>query len=209
MSRGFLRPTPYSTINLEVDVGGAAAPSQSVVDAMFGVLSRETGKPVAQAGGHVFAGRGSGCWSGSDISAAISQRRTRTTGATASLLALFVDGSYCPDSNVIALALAATSILVFSGQVESRATSSIGPDKYMTAVSIHELGHVLGLVNLGYQSRINHEDAAHPYHSTSQDSVMSWAIDRGSLIQQFTNGPPETFDANDEADLAGLRDGTY
>ena len=43
--------------------------------------------------------------------------------------------------------------------------------------------------------------------STDTNSVMYWALDRGNLIQQFLQGPPQNFDAADESDLAGLRDG--
>jgi hypothetical protein len=209
MSRGFLRPSPYSNVNLEIDVAGAAAPSSAVVSDMVALLSRETGKAVGQAGGHGFAGHGTGCWSDSDIVAAASRRTTHTAGATASMLALFLDGSYCGDSNALGLAFGATSLLVFSTQVESLATVTVGPDQFMKSVANHEMGHILGLVNIGYQSHINHEDPNHPHHSSNSQSVMYWAIDQGNLIQQFVQGPPQRFDTNDEADLAGLRDGTY
>jgi len=215
MSRGFLRPSPYPNINLEIDVAGAAGPSAAVVSNMVGVLERESGKSATQAGGHAIDGHGSGCWNDSEIAAAASQRTTHTAGTTASMLALFLDGSYCSDSNnSITLGLAggplgATSLLVFSAQVENQATTTVGPDQFMKAVSIHELGHVLGLINIGYQSQINHEDPAHPHHSSNPGSVMYWEIERGNLIQQFVKGPPQSFDSDDEADLAGLRDGTY
>ncbi len=209
MSRGFLRPSPYSSVNLEIDVAGAAAPSSAVVWDMVALLGRETGKPVGQAGGQALAGHGAGCWSDSDIIALASRRSTHTAGSTASMQALFLDGSYCGDANVLGLALGATSILVFSTQVESLATVTVGPDQFMKSVANHEIGHVFGLVNIGYQSHINHEDPAHPHHSSNSQSVMYWAIDQGNLIQQFVQGPPANFDSNDEADLAGLRDGTY
>src|SRR5258708_22292664 len=74
MSRGFLRPSPYSSVNLEIDVAGAAAPSSAVVSEMVALLGRETGKPVGQAGGQALAGPGAGCWSDSDIMALASPR---------------------------------------------------------------------------------------------------------------------------------------
>ncbi len=125
------------------------------------------------------------------------------------MLTLFLDGSYCSDANVLGLAFGATSMLVFSAQVEKLATVTVGPDQFMKSVANHEIGHIFQLVNIGYQSRINHEDPSHPHHSSNSQSVMYWAIDQGNLIQQFVQGPPETFDSDDEADLAGLRDGTY
>src|SRR5258708_38449262 len=55
MSRGFLRPSPYSNVNLEIDVAGAAAPSSAVGSDMVAFLSREARKAVGPARGHAVA----------------------------------------------------------------------------------------------------------------------------------------------------------
>ena len=38
---------------------------------------------------------------------------------------------------------------------------------------------------------------------------MYYAIEQGNLLQQLATGPPQAYDSDDEADLAGLRNGTY
>jgi hypothetical protein len=84
-----------------------------------------------------------------------------------------------------------------------------GGDPFTEAVTIHELGHLFALVNIGYHSHIDHEDPKHPHHSTDKQSVMYYEIDQRHLLQQFVAGPPQDFDSDDESDLRGLADGTY
>jgi hypothetical protein len=209
MSRAFLRPAPYANITLEMDTASGAAPGPAVTDNLRAVFGRETGKPIGQAG-HTFAGRGGGCWADGDIAQATgAQRQVHTRGNTAALAVLFLDGTYCNDSNVLGLAYGASAMLIFTQSVQSLATPTVNGDVFMKSVTVHELGHILGLVNIGYHSNINHEDAAHPHHSSNKNSVMYYAIDQGNLIQSFVSGPPTTYDSSDEADLAGLRNGTY
>ena len=48
------------------------------------------------------------------------------------------------------------------------------------SVLVHEVGHLLGLVNLVYQSPVDHEDH-HPGHSNNDESVMYWAIESADV----------------------------
>ena len=48
------------------------------------------------------------------------------------------------------------------------------------SVLVHEVGHLLGLVNL-YQSPVDHEDPDHPGHSNNDESVMYWAIESADV----------------------------
>lgn len=210
MARGFLRPAPYGRIAVEIDSAGDAAPSAAVVSNLTNTLGRESGKPVSQQGGHAFAGKGNGCWSDQEVLASSrSQRRTHTSSGTAALFVMFLDGASCSSADYLGFAYGSTSMVIFTDRIRSLATPTVSADQFMKSVTTHELGHILGLVNIGYQSNINHEDGAHPHHSSNQASVMYWAIDQRNLVQQFVSGPPQNYDSNDEADLQGLRNGTY
>jgi len=129
-----------------------------------------------------------------------------TGGTEAALFMGFLDGSYCDNANVLGLAYGASAVVVFKDQVKGTAT--IPADTFLKSVTLHEVGHILGLVGIGYRSRVAHEDPAHPHHSSDTNSVMYYAIEQGNLLQQFVSGPPLTFDSADETDLGGLRDGT-
>ena len=209
MSRAFLRPAPYGSIVVEAASVPGAAPSSAVENNLSSVLQKYSGKPVRHSD-HGVPGKGSGgCWTLDELRAvATQQRTTHTGGGEASLFIAFLDGKYCDDANVLGLAFGASADVIFTQQVRALATPTISSDVFMESVTTHEVGHILGMVNIGYQSPVAHEDAAHPHHSTDQNSVMYYSIDQANLIQQFVSGPPTTFDSADEADLAGLRNGS-
>lgn len=209
MSRAFLRPAPYTSIVVELASATGAAPGTTVENNLSAVLQKYSGKSVRHSD-HSFAGKGSGgCWNDQDIGqVAPQQRQTHTGNGAASLFMGFLDGKYCADANVLGLAYGASAVVIFTDQVKNLATPTVPASMFLESVTTHEVGHILGMVNIGYQSTIAHEDSAHPHHSSNSNSVMYYAIDQGNLIQSFVSGPPTTFDSSDEADLAGLRNGT-
>ena len=75
------------------------------------------------------------------------------------------------------------------------------------AVTVHEAGHLLGLVNLVYTSPIDHEDPNHKGHSNNEDSVMYWAIESNDVGNFITGDIPDEFDDDDKSDLAGMKSG--
>lgn len=77
------------------------------------------------------------------------------------------------------------------------------------AVLVHEFGHILGLVDLVYESAIAYEDAAHPNHSSNQSCVMYWAIEAFGVGGLFGSAPPTDFGSEAADDLAKLKSGAY
>ena len=75
------------------------------------------------------------------------------------------------------------------------------------AVVVHEVGHLLGLVNLVYTSAHDHEDADNPGHSNNEDSVMYWAVESSDVGSFVSNDVPDDFDADDRDDLTSLASG--
>jgi hypothetical protein len=69
-------------------------------------------------------------------------------------------------------------------------------------VATHELGHLLGLVDLVLDT--GREDPEHPGHSRSRDSVMFWAVESDLIGSLLGGGPPTVFDAADRADLVAI-----
>jgi hypothetical protein len=62
-------------------------------------------------------------------------------------------------------------------------------------------------VNLVYTSPADHEDDDHPGHSNNDESVMYWAVESQSLNSFFTGNLPNEFDADDLADMEGMKSG--
>ena len=121
---------------------------------------------------------------------------------------LFPKGTY-DDASVLGVAVDASTVAVFRDSIDDSVNFLGRPsaDEIERAVTVHEAGHLLGLVNLVYQSPIDHEDPDHPGHSSNEDSVMYWAIESNSIGNVFSGNIPDEFDADDKSDLAGMASG--
>ena len=110
---------------------------------------------------------------------------------------------------MLGVAVDASTVAIFQDTI-SQSENFLGrpsADEMERAVTVHEAGHLLGLVNLVYQSPIDHEDPDHPGHSSNEDSVMYWAIESNSIGNVFSGSIPDEFDADDKSDLAGMASG--
>ena len=68
---------------------------------------------------------------------------------------------------------------------------------------MHEVGHLLGLVDLVLDT--GRADPEHPGHSSNRSSVMYWAVESTLITDVLAGGPPRDFDADDLRDLAAIR----
>lgn len=68
-------------------------------------------------------------------------------------------------------------------------------------VSRHELGHILGLVNVGSKMVNNHQDQANGKHCENENCLMYWETENGSFISSIFGNNVPTLDAICKADL--------
>lgn len=197
---------------IEIDVQEGVSVDQAAVDHMVAEVSRHVDKPggITFAGGNTFASDRDG-WTTDDLRAAAAQHRsTATTDDQVSVHVLYVAGGHMDggeQTSAIGLAYSASNVALFP-QRWSGLGGLLGSERQTErAVLVHEMGHLFGLVNIGYQSEIDHEDPEHPGHSSNDGSVMFHAIESTLIGQVFQGSPPDRFDDADAADLAGLRDG--
>jgi hypothetical protein len=195
---------------VEIDAVAGKGPRGETVDLVRRRLDAVVDKP----GGMRFLPVGSvpahgGAWSVDDLRAAErAHRDTHNAPGEASLYLLFVDGEP-PREGAIGMAYSASSAAIFSDQVATAATVLVSAASIERADTVHEVGHLLSLVNLGYTSSRSHEDDQHRGHSDNPGSVMYWAVDNvgvATLLGGRTQ-PPTEFDADDLADLAAIRSG--
>ena len=121
---------------------------------------------------------------------------------------LFPKGTYSDDS-VLGVAVDASTIAIFKDSVEE-AEGFLGrpsAEDVERSVTVHEAGHLLGLVNLVYTSPIDHEDENHKGHSNNEDSVMYWAIESNNVGNFISGELPDEFDNADKSDLEGMASG--
>ncbi|MCU1374804.1 MAG: Membrane metalloprotease [Actinomycetia bacterium] len=192
-----LGPKGPSQLVVQVLTQAGAEPRQATLDRVVAVLGQASGKPVRTIGGSV-AGRTT--WSGADLRAAADAQAD-----SAALRLLFVHGRSDQGADVLGITVRGDVAAVFVDQVEAAATGLVGPAVIERAVTVHELGHVLGLVDLFLHT--GRADPDHPGHSTNPRSVMYWAVESSLISDLLSGGPPQDFDDADRADLATIRRG--
>ncbi len=141
-------------------------------------------------------------------------RQSRNRGSTLTLHFLYLDGSYSEDTDdakVLGAAYRASSLVIFKNTIAgSGGNGVLKPTKEQieNSVVVHELGHILGLVNMGTKMVKNHEDNEHPHHTTNKSCVMYWAVESSAIVNLFVTGgtaPPTQFGAECMADLKNNR----
>jgi hypothetical protein len=207
MARTYLRRSPATSMIAEVDWVKGREPSQSSLDHLTAVLRRELDKPggvTVEHGNEIGAGRSE--WSLQDLVALEKANRARhSRSGRATMWIGFVDGTFAANSNALAVAFSASATAIFRDRIDSATSSLVLEPEIERSVLVHEAGHLLALVNIGYQSRYAHEDTQHPNHSNNPESVMYWAVEDISVRNLLRGGPPDDFDQADRADLAMLR----
>lgn len=141
--------------------------------------------------------------------------------------ALFVDGKFEQES-VAGIAYDPDAFAIFMGRI-SEITCENGavlcPNRVhqwevSRAVTIHEAGHLLGLVNSPLPMQSPHEmtrdpDSETPQnegegHSANENSVMYWAVEGRGGLESLVLGQdvPWEFDSNDLADMRAVQEGS-
>jgi len=200
-----LRPGHGDRIVVELRAQSGAAPTSATIDHLVRVLRDASGKQVLVDGPDPLAG-GAQEWSAEALtSAADGAAQLPQGGQQVVLRLLFLRGSYEGDDSVLGVAVRGDVAAVFSDQVAAAAGLLTTPAVVEDAVSVHEVGHLLGLVDIVLHT--GRADPDHPGHSRNEGSVMYWAVE-SDLIGQLLGGDiPNDFDADDRADLATIRNG--
>jgi len=201
----------YTKMVIEIDHDANHAPASSTVDLIKSRLASVCDKPdgITVITTQVdFSGDGS--WSADEVRDAGDEHRDSIPreGSTLTWHILFPSGGYAKDG-VLGVAVDASTVAIFQETIEDSTNILNRPsaEEIENAVTIHELGHLLGLVNLVYKSPVDHEDSNNPGHSSNRDSVMYWAVESNRISSVFSGNVPNQFDSDDLADLEMLASG--
>jgi hypothetical protein len=203
----------YTKWVIEVDTVAGQSPPAGVLDFVKNRLVAVVDKPdgIEMRVDETLPTRG-GTWTQKDLlDLSDAHKQTGTSGKTAAIHLLFVDGAY-EEGNVLGATFSRESssgrvvatgpIVIFSEAIEDGclALCLTGTAPAFRAVVTHEFGHAIGLVDNGIDMVRDHEDDAHPGHSTNSRSVMWWEVETTGIFN-LAGGPPTEFDADDRADL--------
>ncbi|MEY2404672.1 MAG: hypothetical protein QOD38_2223 [Acidimicrobiaceae bacterium] len=196
-----LQPAESSEVVVEVRTQSGAAPQQASIDHLSSVLQSVTAKTVTVAQGPGVSG-GATSWSADDLRSTADGGAAQGNGRAVIHL-LFVHGSFGGDDSVLGVAVRGDTAAVFVDEVSAASTPLVGSAGIETAVVTHEVGHLMGLVDLLLHT--GRQDPDHPGHSTNSKSVMYWAVESNLVADLLQGGPPKDFDSADLADLQTIR----
>ncbi len=196
----YLRADTASSIVLEVRSQSGAEPSGATIDRIRSVLGQVSGKTVSTAGGSVSGG--SRQWSPSDIRAEADRTGPAQRTDAAVLTLLFVRGGLAGAEQTIGVAVRSDVAAIFSDRVDEASGPLVGTARIEAAVTTHEVGHLLGLVDLVLQT--GRADPDHPGHSSNRNSVMYFAVESTLVGDLLGGGPPVDFDESDMSDLRSI-----
>lgn len=104
--------------------------------------------------------------------------------------ALFLNGKSSSDTEnttILGTAYRNTSFVIFEETISAASSNILGSSKITleSTVILHEFCHLLGLVNLGTNMVVNHEDAAHSAHCTVENCLMYYLIENGKNVPHW------------------------
>jgi hypothetical protein len=133
------------------------------------------------------------------------QNRTAyTNGSTLALYILVTDG-FDTSLTTLGFAYRNTSICLFGKDIftNSGGFGEVSRVNLETSVLEHELGHIMGLVNLRTPMQIYHQDAAHGNHCNNDKCLMYYAIETHGAFGMLAPNIVPVLDSNCRNDLRG------
>jgi hypothetical protein len=205
LARVLLQPEPARRLAVEVLQQHGAAPRAGTVEHLTTTLGNVSRKRVLDAGRWSVPDERTE-WTAAAINGMVDEMgRTDHEADLAVVHVLFLRGSFEDGASVLGVATRADTLAIFVDRVADASTALVGRGQIESAVAVHELGHLLGLVDLVVDT--GRADPDHPGHSRNRRSVMYWAVESGLVTQVLSGGPATTFDDDDLADLAAMRNG--
>lgn len=199
-----LSSSKYSSLVIEVQYMPGFQPDAAALNhlqtTLTGILNKPSGitiftKEIPAAANQAL--------SVNDISTIERNNRTAfTSGNQLAIYILYTNGNYT-DPNVLGIAYKNTSTVLFGKKINdnSGGLGQANRTKLVATVAEHEVGHLLGLVDLGSPMQTGHKDAANGSHCSNTNCLMYYASETSDIFGFLITGNIPAFDANCRADL--------
>jgi len=199
-----LGASKYSSVKIEIQYMTGFAPDANAIAHLQDMLNTYINKP----GGITVVSKeitpvSSTVLTTDEVKSIEETNRTAfTTSNQVALYILYTNGNYT-DNNVLGIAYRNTSIVIFGKNIHdhSGGIGQVSRTKLEATVNEHELGHLLGLVDLGSPMQTNHKDVTHGNHCNNSNCLMYYASETNDILGVLLTGNIPTFDANCIADI--------
>ncbi|OLY93239.1 hypothetical protein [Cnuella takakiae] len=135
-----------------------------------------------------------------------SSRSVYTNGKELGLYILYTNGRYI-NEKIAGLAYRNTSAVLFGQMIKDHSGRIGQPDrtKLETTVLLHEVGHLLGLINKGSDMLSDHQDEDHHGHCSNKECLMYYRIGTDDRFAYLVKGKIPELDVHCQADLQAIR----
>lgn len=132
-------------------------------------------------------------------------RTAYTNGNTLDLYVIVTDG-YDTATATLGFAYRCTSICLFGANIfeHSGGLGEVSRVSLESSVLEHELGHIMGLVNLTTPMVIPHQDVAHGYHCNNTKCLMYYAMETSDAFGMLGSNDIPVLDSNCMNDLHAI-----
>jgi hypothetical protein len=203
-SKDILTSATYRSLVVEIQYMQGYAPDAAAISHLVSMISSVSNKPM----GVTFMTKEippstSPSLSVNDVIEIERLNRTQfTTGDKIALYILYTNGTYT-SGNVLGIAYKNTSTAVFGKTIQDNSGGLTQPSrtKLEATAMEHEIGHLMGLVDLGAAMQTNHKDAAHGNHCTNNTCLMHYTAETTDILGFLLTGNIPEFDANCKDDL--------
>ena len=202
-----LSTNDYSKLHIEINYVTGNAPDSEALNLLKQRIQEVTDKTSISVSQSSFGSTDNSYTLEEILEIENNQRTQFKSGNKFVIHILYLNGEYEDNDQTLGLAYSGSSFALFKEKIEDSAFLLISSTDIEKSVIVHEFGHILGLVNNGYQSPHDHEDSQHPHHSDNDESVMYWAIESQDIGNQIDGEPPNNFDSDDLDDLRLMKEG--
>jgi hypothetical protein len=123
------------------------------------------------------------------------KRTIYTMGDQLAVCILYTNGEF-ENNNILGEAFRNTTIVIYGKSVKANSNTfrNPTPTTLETELLLHEVGHLLGLVNKGSSMNNPHKDSLHEGHCENEKCVMYWTIGTRSMADPRIKRSAPNFD---------------
>lgn len=131
-----------------------------------------------------------------------SRRSAFINGSQMAVSIIYTNSDYS-NPNTLGIAYRNSSAAIFGKTIHqnSGGLGQVSRTKLEATILAHEMGHLLGLVDLGSNMQVPHKDAGHGNHCNHSSCLMYYAAETTDILGFLLTGAIPGLDSNCRADL--------